>query len=101
MAILVLAAVAAWWTIFGRVDRMIDDIENARSSEEERAAFRAIDRRIGLPLSFEPFDRQGRIVDMSVDRWWESVVMIRISLNGRKVDHTLIDPENIGILMHE
>ena len=101
MAILVIAAAVAWWMIIGSVDRMIYDIDNASSPEEEREAFRAVHRRTVIQLGFEPFDRQGKRVNTSVVRWWESVVTIRIALNGRKVDHTVIDPKNIGILMNE
>jgi len=80
---------------------MIAAIKQARSSEEERAAFRAIDRRIGIQTAYIPFDQQGRKVDRSRHKWWESVVMVRIFINQKAVDHEVIEAENIGILSHE
>jgi len=91
------------------VDRIIEDIKSAKSPEDERSVFQEIERRSGanarwgggIQVGFQAFDQQGQVVDYTHDKWWELVDTMCIMLNDKEVDHVLIDPENIDLLMHE
>lgn len=76
----------------------LDAVARARTAEEERAAFAAIGRG---EVAFTAYAADGTRVDLGEPNWWKRVARLRISVGGASIDHAVIDPDNIDLLMLE
>ncbi|WP_425395006.1 hypothetical protein [Aeoliella sp.] len=90
------------------INGLFNDLQGARTSIEEQVAFEKLERKsrpiygfVPYKLSFRPYDAQGKAVDSLGENWWESVAVLHIRVNNYELDHRVIDPENIAILMRE
>ena len=77
----------------------LDDVVRARTAAEERAAFDALADR--GRVSFTAYDRDGRQLDLGAAKWWERAHRLHLGVDGESIDHTLIDPANVAMLMKE
>lgn len=73
-------------------------VERATTAAEERDAFAALARG---GVGFTAHDAAGAQVDMSQPKWWERTHRIVLHAHGRALDHVLIDPANVLVLMQE
>jgi hypothetical protein len=77
------------------------EVARATTPAEERAAFAALVR--GGGVSFTAHDAGGAQLDMGAERWWERARTLRLGLRsgGETIEHRLIDPVNVLVLMQE
>ncbi len=72
----------------------------ATTPEEEAALFeRMVRTRSGL--GFQPYDREGKVVDMARDAWWEQTHRLVITYQDERLDHVLVAKRNVLLLMRE
>jgi hypothetical protein len=81
-------------------ERAVQQLEEAETAEEEQAAFEVLWQHAET-LSFTPFDAEGEKLPMTRKRWWEQLHTIRLTVDDVEVEHTMIDPENIVVLLRE
>jgi hypothetical protein len=76
-------------------------VQRAATPSEERAAFAELVRRSGA--QFTAHDADGKQVDLGVDRWWDRARTIRLRIPGSReaIEHRLLAPENVLVLMRE
>jgi len=78
----------------------LEQVRAAHTPAEEAAAFEAVQasaERVG----FTALDEQGRVIDISQDQWWLRAKGLTLLVDGTVVDHRLIEPTNVLILMRE
>jgi hypothetical protein len=79
--------------------RGLAEVARAATPAEERAAFAALVR--GGGVSFTAFDAEGRRLDLGAEKWWERARTLRLGAGGESMEHRLIDPVNVLVLMQE
>jgi hypothetical protein len=79
--------------------RGLAEVARATTPAEERAAFEGLVR--GGGVSFTAFDADGEQLDLGAQKWWERARTLRLGAGGEKIEHTLIDPVNVLVLMQE
>lgn len=79
--------------------RALAEVARASTPAEERDAFAALARTGGL--GFTAYDAAGKQLDLSATRWWEKARRLTITADGGTLDHAVLDPENIMLLMQE
>ncbi len=97
--LLMAASLACVRAVFS-AERVARQLEEAETAEEEKAAFEVLWQHAET-LSFVPFDAEGEQLPMTQERWWEQLHTIRLTVDDVEVEHTMIAPENIAILMRE
>lgn len=97
--LLMVASLACVRAVFS-AERVVRQLEEAETAEEEKAAFEVLWQH-AKTLSFVPFDAEGEQLPMTQERWWEQLHTIALTVDNVEVEHRMLDPENIGILMKE
>lgn len=79
----------------------LDEVRRAATPSEERAAFAALARGGGVHFTAHAAD--GKQLDLGAPRWWDQARTLRLGVRGSRetIEHTLIDPENVLVLMQE
>lgn len=79
--------------------RGLAEVARATTPAEERAAFEALVR--AGKVSFSAFDAEGQQLDLAGAKWWERARTLRLGAGGETIEHRLIDPVNVLVLMQE
>ncbi|MFO0673001.1 MAG: hypothetical protein U0235_25875 [Polyangiaceae bacterium] len=73
----------------------------AKTASAEAELFERIHRHRRGGLSLSALDREGHDLPMSEPEWWKKTHRLIITLDGERMDHVLLAPDNVFILMGE
>lgn len=101
LAAVLAGLLALWWyhSYYPRW-RVIRDLQSARTAADERRVFEYISRT--SRVHFSAYDSAGLKLDVSQPNWLGSVHSIHFHQYGKSpIEHRLIDPSNLSVLMGE
>lgn len=80
---------------------LAEKLSAAKTASAEAELFGLIHRHRRGGLSLAAFDAAGHDIPVSEPNWWKRTHRVLITLDGERMDHVLIEPENVFILMGE